>query len=255
MLLEGDELTALRRDFDTQSEGLTMEQFVSTMMRRLRSQARADPVGMVANLIELFRQVDVNADGDMEWEEFSAFCIEAGAAAAAAGWGPVPRSGPRPRRHGNRAAQPALSGHAVPPARGLPGHGVTRLLRPPRPACPRDQAHGAPCAATPRAQGPPFNTLLLSAPQFACAVGSGVVHTYAVRQPRRVREGDPPSVALATPVPVNEFRSVPAHRLARVAPPPSHPLGRPSTRVDRSTASEALDVCFLSGMGARALAR
>ena len=35
----------------------------------------------VSELCELFAQVDVNNDGTMEWEEFSAFCIEAGMAA------------------------------------------------------------------------------------------------------------------------------------------------------------------------------
>ena len=38
----------------------------------------SDVVQQVADLIELFAQVDVNGDGTMEWEEFSAFCIEAG---------------------------------------------------------------------------------------------------------------------------------------------------------------------------------
>lgn len=150
MLLEGDELTALRRDFDTQSEGLSLEQFVSTMMRRLRSQARADPVGMVANLIELFRQVDVNADGDMEWEEFSAFCIEAGAATARRCWRRCPLTDPRTRRHGCWTAQPTRFDHAVPPARGVSGPRVPRLLRPPSPPRPRAQAPGARCAVDTR---------------------------------------------------------------------------------------------------------
>ena len=31
---------------------------------------------LVANLVELFREVDVNGDGVMEWEEFTRFIVE-----------------------------------------------------------------------------------------------------------------------------------------------------------------------------------
>ena len=31
---------------------------------------------LVANLVELFREVDINGDGDMEWDEFTRFIVE-----------------------------------------------------------------------------------------------------------------------------------------------------------------------------------
>ena len=37
-----------------------------------------DKVGLVRNLIELFRQIDVNNDKTLEWEEFTNHIIELG---------------------------------------------------------------------------------------------------------------------------------------------------------------------------------
>ena len=31
---------------------------------------------VTANLVELFREVDINGDGDMEWDEFTRFIVE-----------------------------------------------------------------------------------------------------------------------------------------------------------------------------------
>lgn len=33
---------------------------------------------LVADLVELFREVDINGDGDMEWDEFTRFIVEKG---------------------------------------------------------------------------------------------------------------------------------------------------------------------------------
>ena len=35
-------------------------------------------VGLVKNLIELFKQIDVNGDEQLEWEEFTGHIIEMG---------------------------------------------------------------------------------------------------------------------------------------------------------------------------------
>ena len=40
----------------------------------------ANPVETVSALCELFAQVDVDGNRLMDWEEFTSFCIEAGAA-------------------------------------------------------------------------------------------------------------------------------------------------------------------------------
>lgn len=37
-----------------------------------------DKTGLVRNLIELFRQIDVNNDQSLEWNEFTAHIIELG---------------------------------------------------------------------------------------------------------------------------------------------------------------------------------
>jgi hypothetical protein len=37
-----------------------------------------DKTGLVKNLIELFRQIDVNNDHSLEWEEFTNHIIELG---------------------------------------------------------------------------------------------------------------------------------------------------------------------------------
>eukprot|EP01029_Cantina_marsupialis_P010351 TRINITY_DN2354_c0_g1_i1.p1 TRINITY_DN2354_c0_g1~~TRINITY_DN2354_c0_g1_i1.p1 ORF type:complete len:1690 (+),score=531.32 TRINITY_DN2354_c0_g1_i1:171-5240(+) len=79
MQLPAAELENLREDFDENPDGLPLNDFIRAMLKRLP--AAADKVAQVADLVELFAQVDVNGDGSMEWEEFSAFCIEAGMAA------------------------------------------------------------------------------------------------------------------------------------------------------------------------------
>ena len=53
-----------------------MEQFIKVMLIHLPE--TRDRVGLVKNLIELFRQIDVNNDESLEWEEFTGHIIELG---------------------------------------------------------------------------------------------------------------------------------------------------------------------------------
>ena len=53
-----------------------MEQFIRVMLIHLPE--TRDRVGLVKNLIELFRQIDVNNDESLEWEEFTGHIIELG---------------------------------------------------------------------------------------------------------------------------------------------------------------------------------
>lgn len=62
----------------TQEDGLENHQFVEVMLRYLPTSFTFNRVEAAKALNELFAQVDVNGDGTMEWEEFTAFCIEAG---------------------------------------------------------------------------------------------------------------------------------------------------------------------------------
>ncbi|GMI01426.1 hypothetical protein TrVE_jg10733 [Triparma verrucosa] len=111
MKLPADQLAKLRADFIAKPGGLTMYQFVSVMLkysekqntlareaterlskpgspkrasasRSNREVVYANPkvptpriVDTVADLVELFHQIDVNGDDSMEWDEFTGFII------------------------------------------------------------------------------------------------------------------------------------------------------------------------------------
>ena len=63
-------------------DGLPLAEFVNTMLECVPMDNEGVPENeVIAELTELFRQVDVNGDGTMEWEEFTGFCIEQGMAA------------------------------------------------------------------------------------------------------------------------------------------------------------------------------
>ena len=53
-----------------------MEQFIKVMLHHLPE--TKDKTGLCKNLIELFRQIDVNNDQTLEWEEFTNHIIELG---------------------------------------------------------------------------------------------------------------------------------------------------------------------------------
>ena len=56
--------------------GLSLEEFIKVMLIHLPD--TRDKVGLVKNLIELFRQIDVNNDQSLEWDEFTGHIIELG---------------------------------------------------------------------------------------------------------------------------------------------------------------------------------
>ena len=69
-------LQKIKEDFKKQEEGLSMKDFIKVMLHHLP--VTRDMVGLVKNLIELFRQIDVNGDEQLEWEEFTGHIIEMG---------------------------------------------------------------------------------------------------------------------------------------------------------------------------------
>jgi len=79
-MMNHDELTALQAHFTRFSHkgGLGLDDFVGAMMDILDVRDKGQEAEMAAKLTDLFAQVDVNGDGSMEWEEFSAFCISTG---------------------------------------------------------------------------------------------------------------------------------------------------------------------------------
>lgn len=77
MLLDTDKLADIRAEFLKRSNGLDLEEFVRTLESFL-SLARTEKRAIIASLIELFAQIDVNGDGSMMWDEFYAFILEQG---------------------------------------------------------------------------------------------------------------------------------------------------------------------------------
>ena len=59
-------------------DGLSVEEFVDVMLRKLPKRTRDQEIELVASLVELFEQIDINGDGVMIWSEFTSYCVEAG---------------------------------------------------------------------------------------------------------------------------------------------------------------------------------
>lgn len=87
MMMDTDKVSALRNEFQQKDRGLSISEFVHVMMRfvkssedtaenfRLRNLSERQ---LIANLCELFAQIDINGDGSMEWEEFTSFIVDTG---------------------------------------------------------------------------------------------------------------------------------------------------------------------------------
>ena len=70
-------LDVLRRKFIAYPDGLSIEQFVEAMMDVLPlDEMGKTKVEATVDLIELFKDIDVNGDGTVEWSELLAFTIE-----------------------------------------------------------------------------------------------------------------------------------------------------------------------------------
>ena len=71
-------LEEIKKDFNrSEADGLSLEQFLKVMLNHLGAEY-TDKTKLVKELIELFRQIDVNNDGTLEWEEFTNHIIEMG---------------------------------------------------------------------------------------------------------------------------------------------------------------------------------
>lgn len=72
-------LDMLRRKFVGSPDGLNVEMFVEAMIDVLPTgEMSKSKVETTVDLIELFKDIDVNGDGTVEWSELLAFTIEAG---------------------------------------------------------------------------------------------------------------------------------------------------------------------------------
>eukprot|EP00698_Gefionella_okellyi_P015160 TRINITY_DN4268_c0_g1_i2.p1 TRINITY_DN4268_c0_g1~~TRINITY_DN4268_c0_g1_i2.p1 ORF type:complete len:822 (+),score=180.50 TRINITY_DN4268_c0_g1_i2:76-2541(+) len=82
--LTAKEVRKLRAAFDqgASSEGLSLNEFIIAArqavdyLRRLGTNDSVPPERVVEQLTELFERIDVNADGTMKWEEFTAFLVD-----------------------------------------------------------------------------------------------------------------------------------------------------------------------------------
>ncbi|KAG3004371.1 hypothetical protein PC128_g19107 [Phytophthora cactorum] len=87
MMMDMEKVSTLRNEFERKDKGLSIAEFVYVMMRFVQSSAHTDENSrlhdlsesqLVANLCELFAQIDINGDGSMEWEEFTSFIVDTG---------------------------------------------------------------------------------------------------------------------------------------------------------------------------------
>ncbi|KAK1939927.1 Suppressor of mec-8 and unc-52 1 [Phytophthora citrophthora] len=82
--LQVEDLSLLKQDFDRAGRGLSLREFVNVMLDRVSWEPES-VVSFIADLVELFAQVDVNGDGTMEWEEFTSAIIEGGMGSSSGG--------------------------------------------------------------------------------------------------------------------------------------------------------------------------
>jgi hypothetical protein len=88
MMMDMAKVSALRREFQQKDRGLSIVEFVHVMVRFVQGTERGGEENsrlrnlserqLIANLCELFAQIDINGDGSMEWEEFTSFIVETG---------------------------------------------------------------------------------------------------------------------------------------------------------------------------------
>eukprot|EP00948_MAST-09A_sp_MAST-9A-sp1_P003940 g3940.t1 len=79
--LQKSHVQQLREEFASGDDELSLEEFVAALIVCLKkSITKETEVDFVREAIELFRQIDVNGDGGMEWDELAAFIFEAGIA-------------------------------------------------------------------------------------------------------------------------------------------------------------------------------
>lgn len=58
-------------------DGLTLTEFVNLMRQVIDHDTLLEKEDLVVGLIELFKEIDINGDGDMQWDEFADYIIQA----------------------------------------------------------------------------------------------------------------------------------------------------------------------------------
>jgi hypothetical protein len=77
-------LTNIRKEFFAREDALTLDEFMFVINKHLINKNGEDDFVMEtpeqrefgANMFELFKDIDINGDGDLEWQEFTTFVVE-----------------------------------------------------------------------------------------------------------------------------------------------------------------------------------
>ena len=79
--LSADSILSLHKEFNDK-DGLSLEQFVHAMRKHAGawSDNRVDDRLYALEIIDLYKMIDCNGDGNMDWEEFTSHIIETGTA-------------------------------------------------------------------------------------------------------------------------------------------------------------------------------
>jgi len=73
--LENDKLPRLNNAFDSQATGIDKKLFVRIVKNEIQD-PNYNSVDLVNGLMQLFDDIDINGDGNMEWSEFSQFVLD-----------------------------------------------------------------------------------------------------------------------------------------------------------------------------------
>ena len=77
MKLAPKELTAIRKEFFAREDQLCLEEFLYIIqLHLLKDMPNKEKFEFMSYMYELYKEVDVNGDGDMEWEEFTTFIVQ-----------------------------------------------------------------------------------------------------------------------------------------------------------------------------------
>ena len=73
-----DKLNLINDAFNKLGMGLTLDQFLRIMLHFADISTEKEKIDYVEKLIDAFKQIDVNGDETLEWDEFSNFIVETG---------------------------------------------------------------------------------------------------------------------------------------------------------------------------------
>ena len=80
MRMDPAALAGIRKEFFARSDEVTLEEFIYIIEKHLnkadKQETPKEHMEFVANMTELFKDIDVNGDGMMEWSEFTIFTVE-----------------------------------------------------------------------------------------------------------------------------------------------------------------------------------